>query len=56
MKTDIFFNLDRYDFTFKIEDKDTYYWNDTLDKILKLQETVRLLRRKNKRISYDGWR
>ena len=45
MKTDIFFNLDRYEFTFKIEDKDTYYWNDTLEKILKLQETIRLLRR-----------
>jgi predicted O-methyltransferase YrrM len=44
MKTDIFYNLDRYNTTFKIEDKLISYWNDAFEKGLKLQESIRILR------------
>lgn len=45
MKTDIFFNLDRYEMTYKIEDKPISYWNDHFENGLKQQEIVRLLRK-----------
>jgi len=49
MKTEIFFNLDRYEMTYKIEEKPISYWNDLFDRGLKLQETIRLLRRNVKK-------